>query len=384
MDRRGRHPRAALVGGGFIGAVHADALRRLGVELVGLVDPLPAAARSLGVPAYESFEAMLADPKVDVVHLATPNHLHFGHAKAALEAHKHVVCEKPLAIDPDESAELVELARAGGLVNAVNFVFRSYPHARQLRSLCRSGALGEIWSVHGSYLQDWLLRPTDWNWRLDPDVGGPLRAVADIGSHWLDLAQYVAGLSVEAVLAELATTVPVRHRPRGHVQTFAEAAGENVVDVAMSTEDVAYLILRFEGGAHGAATISQVSAGRKNALTLELDGSEAAAAWVSERPEELWIGHRERSNELLLRDPSLLSSEARRSTTLPGGHAEGFNEAVRELLRPVYAAVAEGAQPDDPDFPTFADGHRGMLLSAAIAVSARDGTWSTVAEPALA
>ncbi|HZO98451.1 MAG TPA: Gfo/Idh/MocA family oxidoreductase [Gaiellaceae bacterium] len=367
METSLSRPRAAVVGIGFIGALHAEALARLGVPVVAVVDP--------SRPATASFEEVLADDRVDVVHVATPNYLHYAQAKAALLAGKHVVCEKPLTLAAQEAAELAELAAETGLVNAVGFVFRSYAQARELRALCSSGALGEVRNVHGSYLQDWLLLPTDWNWRLDPALGGGLRAVADIGSHWLDLAQYVTGLRVEAVCAELATTVPVRLRPASEVRTFASADATDRVEVAITTEDAAFLLLRFEGGARGAATISQVSAGRKNALSLEVDGSSAAAAWVSERPEELWIGHRGRANELLLRDPSLLSPEARPYATLPGGHAEGFREALCELYRPVYAAAAQGRQPDRPDFPTFEDGRRAVALGEAIARSAREGVW---------
>src|SRR5919201_1850174 len=199
-------------------------------------------------------------------------------SKSALTAGKHVVCEKPLALTSEESEELVGLARESGLVNAVNFNLRFYPLCQQARALVRDGQLGELWSAHGSYLQDWLLLPTDWNWRLEPELGGTLRAVADIGSHWLDLVQFVSGLEVEAVLAEFSTALPVRRRPRGPVQTFAAADETDSVDIEMTTEDAAFVLLRFAGGARGALTVSQVSAGRKNALSFELDGSRGALA----------------------------------------------------------------------------------------------------------
>src|SRR5438874_4504875 len=220
--------RAAVVGTGFIGVVHVDALRRLGVEVVGVVGSSPERARAKGasvpLPApYESFEAMLADERVEVVHLTTPNHLHYEQAKAVLGAGKHVVCEKPLALDSAQSAELLELAQRSGLVHCTNFNVRFYPQCQEARALVADGRLGDVWNVHGGYLQDWLLLPTDWNWRLEPDKGGELRAVADIGSHWLDLVQFVTGRRVVELFADLATTIPVRRRPAGEVESFAAA-----------------------------------------------------------------------------------------------------------------------------------------------------------------
>jgi predicted dehydrogenase len=374
-----RELRAAVAGTGFIGAVHVEALRRLGVEVLGVVASTAERAQAKGLaPAYESYEALLADERVDVVHITTPNHLHHGQARDALAAGKHVVCEKPLATTSAESAELLELADKSGLVHCTNFNLRFYPIVHQARALVASGALGAVWNVHGGYLQDWLLYPTDWNWRLEPEKGGALRAVADIGSHWMDLAQWVSGRRIEAVFADLRTTLPVRQRPAGEVETFAAADDVERVDVEMASEDIAHLLFRLEGGCVGAAVVSQVSAGRKNALRLELDGSRGALAWDSERPEELWLGHRERANEQLLRNPGLLEAEAQVRTTLPGGHAEGFAETFRELYRAVYSAVAEGEMPAEPDFPTFADGHLANVLGDVIIESNREQRWVEV------
>jgi predicted dehydrogenase len=372
--------RAAVVGTGFIGVVHVDALRRLGVDVVGVVGSTPERARGKrGLPdPYESFEAMLSDRRVDVVHLTTPNDLHHGQVIDALAAGKHVVCEKPLALTSEQSAELVRLAESSGLVNCTNFNVRFYPQAQEAAALVRSGALGEVWNLHGGYLQDWLLLATDWNWRLQPERGGELRAVGDIGSHWLDLAQFVAGARVTELLADLATTIPVRSRPLGELETFAAAAEVTRADAPMQTEDVAHILLRFEGGARGSVVVSQVSAGRKNSLRLEVDGSEGALAWNSERPEELWLGHRDRPNETLLRNPALLTPEAAARTALPAGHAEGFADTFRELYRAVYRAVEAGGMPDEPDFPTFRDGHWENVLGDAVARSNRERRWVEV------
>jgi predicted dehydrogenase len=375
--------RAAVVGTGFIGVVHVEAIRRLGVDVLGVVGSTPARARAKAAVTalpdpYDSFEAMLDDYRVDVVHLTTPNHLHYGQAKAALEAGKHVVCEKPLALGAAQSAELLELARGSGLVHCTNFNIRFYPQCQQAHELLCEGRIGSVWNVHGAYLQDWLLKPTDWNWRLEPGKGGSLRAVADIGSHWLDLAQFLIGRHVVEVLADLATAIPVRQRPRGEVESFAAADDTDRVDEPMTTEDTAHLLVHFDDGARGSVVVSQVSAGRKNALSIEVDGSHGALAWSSEQHEELWLGHRDRPNETLLRNPALLEPAAAARTSLPAGHAEGFADTFKELYRTVYAAVANGGMPDEPEFPTFADGHRENVIAEAVARSARERGWVEV------
>jgi len=371
-------PAAGVVGTGFIAGVHVEALRRLDVDVLGVVGSTPdrAAEARLG-NVYRSLDELLEDDRVDVVHVTTPNHLHYPQVKEVLAAGKHVVCEKPLALTAAESGELVDLAEAAGVVNCTNFMARFYPLAQQARSLVREGALGEVWNVHGSYLQDWLLRPTDWNWRLEPERGGDLRAIGDVGSHWLDLVQFVTGRRIVEVFADLQTVLPVRRRPAGPVQTFTQSEAEGE-DVAIATEDLGHVVLRFDGGARGAVVVSQVSAGRKNRLAFELDGAEAALAWNSERPEELWLGSRDRPNKVLLRDPSLLQPAAREATTLPGGHSEGFAETFRELYKRVYRAVENGAPPAEPEYPTFADGHWENVLGEAIGLSSRERRWIDV------
>ena len=376
---------AAVVGTGFIGAVHVEALRRLGVPVHGVVgsshDRAAERAAALNLPpAYESFEAMLADQGVEVVHITSPNHLHYPQAAAALAAGKHVVCEKPLATTSTESAELVRLARASGRVNAVNFNIRFYPICRHLHQLVREGGLGEVRLVSGHYLQDWLLLDTDWNWRLEPKLGGSLRAVADIGSHWMDLTSHVAGQRIVSVMADLKTFIPVRQQPVGPVETFASERSGATTARTITTEDAATILLRYENGALGTVMISQISAGRRNTLQFEIDGSTAAASWQSERPDELWIGHRGRPNELLPRDPALLNADGRAAAGLPAGHNEGFADTFKALYRAVYRAVA-GNGASETDYPTFADGHDSMLVCEAVARSARQGAWVSVDRP---
>ena len=375
--------RAAVAGTGFIGVVHVEALRRLGVEVTGIVGSSPeraaakAQAENLPEP-YQSFEAMLEDERVDVVHLATPNHLHAEQVRAVLAAGKHVVCEKPLAMTGTQTAELLALATASGLVHAVNFNQRFYPNNLHARAAIAGGELGDVRLVTGGYLQDWLLYDTDWSWRLEREQGGDLRVIGDIGSHWLDLASFLTARRVDAVMADLTTFMPVRREPVDHPETFSTVTPLETRDRAIETEDAAGLLVRFEGGARGVVTLSQVSAGRKNDLRWEINGSKASAAWRAERPEELWVGHRDTPNELRLRDPGQLAPSAARHTRMPAGHAEGFSATFRELYRAVYAAVAAGEPPAEPDYPTFADGHEQSLIGDAIARSHAEGRWVAV------
>jgi len=370
----------AVAGTGFIGPVHVEAVRRLGHRVVGVLGSTPAkgraAADALGVPtAYESLAALLADPAVEVVHLATPNRAHFAQAKAVLDAGRHVVVEKPLAMTAAETAELVRLAAARpGQVAAVNYNVRFYPLCLDARERVRGGELGDVLHVTGSYLQDWLLYPTDFNWRVLAEHGGDLRAVADIGTHWLDLVGFLTGLEVEAVCADLRTVHPVRQRPAGGSDTFTGSAGAGGEPVAVTTEDYGSILLRFRGGARGCVTVSQVTAGRKNSLRFDLAGSKAALAWDSEEPNVLHVGHRGRANESVGRDPGQLSAAARRFSDYPGGHAEGFPDSHKQLFRAVYAAIDGEAGP----YPTFADGHREVVVCEAVLRSSRNQRWEVV------
>jgi predicted dehydrogenase len=375
---------AAVIGTGFIGTVHVEQLRRIGVQVRGVLGSSfergQARAEALGVGhAYPSLEALLDDPSVDVVHVTSPNHLHVPQARRILDAGRHVVCEKPLAMTAAESAELVRVAEASGLVNAVNFNIRFYPLNQHVREIVAAGRLGDVRLVTGHYFQDWLLHDTDWNWRLEPDKGGALRAVGDIGSHWLDLMSFATGLSITSVMADLATFIPVRRKPSGPVETFATDRSAETLPRDMGTEDVASILLRFSSGARGALSVSQISPGRKNSLQWEIDGSDGAAAWDSETPDHLWLGHRDTPNEVLLRNPALMGPAARNAAALPAGHVEGFGDTFAALFRAIYADVGAGRPSERPLYATFADGHDEMLVNDAIAESARTGRWVDVA-----
>ncbi|MEA3440099.1 MAG: Gfo/Idh/MocA family oxidoreductase [Chloroflexota bacterium] len=376
--------RVGVVGAGFIGPAHVEALRRHGIEVVGLCEESAerAAERAEGLrlKAYPTFEAMIEDPTLNVIHITSPNFLHYPQAKAALLAGKHVVCEKPLAMDTEESAELVALAKEKNLVNAVNFNIRFYPLSQQARTMIQSGDIGDVYIVQGSYLQDWLLFPSDWNWRLEPELGGDMRAVADIGSHWLDLLTFITGQEVESVFADFKTFLPVRQKPTTPPDTFSGKLEKTIeyVEQPIHTEDYATVLLRFNGGARGVLTVSQVSAGRKNRLYYEIDGSKSALAWNSERPNELWVGHRDRPNEILMKDPALLDPQASQYASYPGGHNEGFPDTFKQLYLSVYRYIDAGDFNRKPDFATFEDGHQELLMGEAILKSAREKRWVDV------
>jgi predicted dehydrogenase len=378
---------AAVIGSGFIGTVHVEALRRIGVHVTGVLgstaDRSAESATALDVPrGYASLDDLLADPAVQVVHVTSPNQLHHPQVKAILAAGRNVICEKPLALTSGESADLVAAAAASGRVAAVNFNLRFYPLNQHVSALVRGGGVGDVRLVTGRYFQDWLLFDTDWNWRLEKAKGGALRAVGDIGSHWLDLTTFLTGLRVEALLADLTTFIPVRRKPAGSVLTFSTERAAETLPVEIDTEDVALILLRFEGGARGSVAVSQLSAGRKNSLAYEIDGSTSAVSWDSETPEQLWIGHRDAPNEVLIRNPALMNQAGRDAARLPGGHVEGFADTFAAVFTAVYDDVLAGRPSAAPAYATFADGHEEMRLGDAVLESARTGRWVTVKEVA--
>jgi predicted dehydrogenase len=365
-----------LVGPGFVGAHHLDAVRRLGfVQVVGLAASTYESARqhaeTLGVRRfYESYEALVVDPDVQVVHVTTPNYLHAPVIREAIARGKHVVCDKPLAVSAAEALELWRAARSADIVHAVTFNYRGNPLVQQAREMVTAGEIGPVHYVQGAYLQDWLLKPTDYSWRLDPAQGGPSSAVADIGSHWCDIVEHVVGSRIESVLADLSTVVP-RRVP--HAQREA-------VDVR--SEDLATVLLRFANGAKGCVSIGQVCAGHKNDLWFEVSGQSGSLRWHQERQNELWIGRRDGPSGVLPKDPPLLVPEARRYAHLPGGHQEGWSDAFCNVLRDIYTRIAAGsaASTEPARFPTFEDGYRSALLVDAILESYRNGGFWTRVE----
>lgn len=373
-----------IVGGGFAARSHVDALRRVpGVRIAGITASSPersrAVAGELGLPAVDDYHAMLLDDSIAAIHDCTPNDLHLEVNRAAIEAGKHVLSEKPLAMDSRETAWLVELARTAAVVTGVCFNYRHFPLVQELRSRIAADGHSRRRLITGSYLQDWLLLPTDWNWRLDPARGGASRAVADIGSHWIDLAQHVTGDRIAEVCADLGRMHDVRRRPVGEVQTFTAGDGDRA-EVDVGTEDWASILFRTEGGAHGSFTVSQVSAGRRNHLTLEIDAESASFAWNQEEPNILWIGRRGAPNGELVRDPALLSAPAAALAHYPGGHQEGWPDALFNLITDFYGAVRArlSGEPSEHTFASFADAHRTTQTVEAILASSAHRAWVRV------
>lgn len=377
---------AAVAGVGFVGRAHIEALRRLGVTVVGILGSTPErgrhAAQHLGIPrAYDDIHDLVADDGVDVVHICTPNHLHHPMSLAALRAGKHVVCEKPLATDADQARELAWAAQEkAGVVAAVNHNLRYYPLCQEARAQVLAGDLGDVRIVHGEYLQDWLFLPTDWSWRIDPAQGGRLRAVADIGTHWMDMVTWLTGQRITDVFADLATFIGKRMKPVGSVETFGgeEEKAHHLQEVDVTTEDYATILLALDGGARGAFTVSQISAGRKNHFWWEINGSKASMSWDQESPNRLWIGYRDRPNEEIIKDPALMRPGSQGYADYPGGHAEGYPDTFKQLHKDVYRYISAGDLSAQPGFPTFADGYRQMVLCEAILRSARDRRWVQV------
>jgi predicted dehydrogenase len=374
--------KVGVVGTGFIGPAHIEALRRLpNIEVAALCEVTADLARqkadALGIERSFVFDELLQQEDIDSVHICTPNFLHYAQAKAALLAGKHVVCEKPLATDLAEAEELVQLAKETGKVNAVHFNLRYYPLVRQMKTMREKGDLGEVYSVIGSYLQDWLFYATDYNWRLEPAQSGASRAIADIGSHLMDSLEYITGLKTVAVMADFNTVHKSRKKPLKPVETYSGKmlTPEDYADVPITTEDHANVMLRFDNGNRGVITVSQVSAGRKNRMSLEISGSTSTFNWCSETPNEMWIGRRDGANQVLMRDPSLMYPEARSVISFPGGHNEGFPDTSKQLFKEVYEAIAAGKQPENPTFPTFADGYREILIGERILESNQKQAW---------
>ena len=377
-----------LVGPGFVGMHHIDAVRRLGfVDVVAVADGNETLAREkaavIGAPrAYGSFEALAADPDVDVIHNTTPNHLHGPVIRAAIAHRKHIISEKPLSSSATEARALWNAAADAGIVHAVTFNYRGNPLVQQARAAIAQGDIGPVHFVQGGYLQDWLLKPTDFSWRLEPEKGGASSAFADIGSHWCDLAQHVIGSPIVEVLADLATVVPIRYRPAVSPEAFSVAASETREPFRVKSEDLATIIVRFENGARGSATIGQVCAGHKNDLWIEVNAAEASIRWRQEQQNELWIGRRDSANEVLAKDPSLMAPAARPYAHLPGGHQEGWPDAFLNVIRDIYSFIAEGRAPGErraPAFATFEDGYRVACLVDAVLESHRNGgAWTKV------
>jgi len=375
--------KAGIIGVGFIGAAHIEQLRRLGnVEVIALADDADAQkkAEALHVPhSYECYKELIDNHQLDCVHICTPNNSHYEIAMYAMERGIHVVCEKPMTTTVDEAEKLLSFAKEKKLIHAMNFNCRFYPMVFQMREMIKSGELGDVYTIHGGYFQDWLFYNTDYNWRLEPELSGESRAFADIGSHWLDLVEFVTGLKVVEVLADFETFHKTRKKPKKAIDTYSGMAlrPEDYEEVPINTEDYATVLFHLDNGAHACCNITQVFAGRKNQMVVAIAGSKSSLHWDSELSNELWIGRRDTANGQLVKDPSILAAETVKVVSYPGGHVEGFPDTFKQNFKKIYADIETGAAVD-PDYADFSAGVREMKICDKILQSAKERRWVKV------
>jgi len=376
-----------LIGPGFVGAHHIDAVRRLGdVDVIGIAGSTQQSAEKKAKEykvdrAYADYQALIADPDIQVIHNTTPNYLHLPVTLAALAAGKHVISDKPLALNPVEGRTLRDAAIKAKVAHVVTFNYRGNPLVQQARGMVAKGECGDVSFVHGHYLQDWMTDPNVYSWRSDPAKGGSSSALGDIGSHWCDLAEHVSGLKIDSVLADLTTVVPVRYSAGGSAEAFSTKVGGERTAVTVQSEDLASVLLRFDNGTKGSFSVGQILPGHKNDVVIEVNGRTSSLKWKQEQQNELWIGHHNKPNELMAKDPSLVSPEARRYVHLPGGHQESWADAFCNLMRDAYQWVRDGAAPEAKPtmLPTFNDGYRSTCLVEAMLRSHAGGNvWQKV------
>lgn len=379
--------KAGIIGMGFIGVSHMEAIRRIGfAELTAVTDVnyelAEKKADEFNIPkCYRTVEELLADTEIQVVHNCTPNNLHMEVNEKIIRAGKHVFSEKPLSRSSEESASMLELLNGNkNIVNGVNFIYRMNPLVQEMKHKIKNGEIGVPKLVHGSYLQDWLLFETDYNWRIEPEINGPSRCVADIGSHWMDAVQTVTGAKITEVCADLVTTIPVRKKAKGQVETFSVNANTEYEDKEVKTEDWGAVLIKLDNGMHGVFCSSEVSAGRKCFLNFEIDGSKGSLYWNQETADQMWMGFRDRDNSLVMRNPNLMKPDARQYTYLAAGHPEGWNDAMKNNVFSFYKFIRDGRimGKDSSDFATFEDGHYLIKLTEAILKSNEIKQWVKV------
>jgi predicted dehydrogenase len=378
--------KVGIIGVGFVGEAHIEALRRLNsidIEIkaaaASSLESSKKAAEKLKVPNYYAdYQKMLAEEDLDIIHNCTPNYLHFPINKAFMEAGVHVFSEKPLVLNSREAAELLAILESRDIYAGVNFNYRHYPLVKEMKQKVKN-ELGRLFHLRGSYLQDWMLFEDDYSWRVDPKQGGKSRAVADIGSHFCDLLQYLTDKRIKRLTAKTKIVHPERQKPAAEIKTFAQAGEDKKYEqVEVKTEDYASVLFEMEDGTAGNFTVSQVDAGHKNDLFIEISGSKKSLSWSQENANQLFIGHRDQANQILSRDPSLLSSEAAERCYYPGGHIEGWSEGLKNSIKDFYNCILAAGDPADYDFATFADGALEVKITEAILKSSREEKWVEV------
>jgi len=373
-----------FIGMGYISDFQIDALKRIGMaEIAAATDiNLELAEKKsayYSIPkVYKSAEELLQDDSIDVIHNCTPNYLHFEINKKAIESGKHVFSEKPLAINSVESAKLISFLESNrNIVAGVNFLYRMNPLVQEIKQKIKNGDIGKPILAHGSYLQDWLLYKTDYNWRVEKKLGGPSRVVADIGSHWIDAVQTVLGDKISDVCADLATVHKIRKKPKKQIETFAKNVNTEYEDVDIDTEDYGAVLFKISNGVSGVFYVSQVSAGRKCYFNFEIDGSESSVYWNQEIADWMWAGYRDSYNEQVMRNPNIISKEASQYTKLAAGHPEGWNDAQKNNIYSFYKYIIEGKKlgSDATDFANFEEAHYITKIIEAVVESSKSKKW---------
>jgi predicted dehydrogenase len=377
-----------LIGPGFVAAHHIDSVRRLGdVDVIAIAGSSQSSADRKAAEykidrAYSDYNALIADPDIHVIHNTTPNYLHLPVSLAILAAGKHVISDKPLALNATEARQLRDTAIAARVAHVVTFNYRGNPLVQQARAMIARGDTGDLSFIHGHYLQDWMTDPNVYSWRSDPAKGGATSALGDIGSHWCDLAEHVSGLRIHSVLADLTTVIPTRYSSGASGEAFSTTSTAERHPVQVHSEDLASILLRFENGVRGTFSVGQVLPGHKNDVLLEINGKVISLKWQQEQQNELWIGHHNRPNEIMAKDPSLVSAEARPYVHLPGGHQEAWADAFRNLMQDAYSWIHAGGAPEAKPamLPTFNDGYRSACLVEAMLKSHATGnSWQEIA-----
>lgn len=380
--------KVGLIGGGFIGKIHAEALRRLGfVDVVALAEAnqemADSLAAELSIPnAYGDYRDLIGNSDIDSVHVLTPNQFHYPMSKEAIDAGKHVITEKPLAMSSKETADLLRRAEKADVVHCLCHNMRYYPLVKQARAMVSSGEVGDIRLIHGQYLQDWLFLETDYNWRLLADEGGDSRAVADIGTHWMDMVQHITGQKIVSVYADLTTFIPVRKKPKVEMATYVvqDLKPEDYEDVTIDTEDHGTVLLKFSGGAKGVLVACQVCAGRKNFIHFEINGSKCTLEWCGEKPNYMWIGRRGEVNGEFIKNPAIMVPDAAQYCGAPCGLGEGYLDTFKNIFSDFYTWIREGKKMDinKATFPTYMTGHEELCIVDTVLKSRETGTWEDV------
>ncbi|KGQ70845.1 dehydrogenase [Chelonobacter oris] len=375
-----------IIGTGFIGVAHIEAIRRLGfVNIIALAENNQQLAKekaaALNIPiAYDSIDELLSNKDIQVVHNCTPNHIHFDVNKKIILAGKHVFSEKPLCLTSPQADELVALAIKHRVITGVGFVYRNFAMVQQAAEMVKSQDIGRVFAVNGHYLQDWMLWDTDYNWRVDPAIGGKSRTVADIGSHWCDTVQFVTGKKIKAVFADVSIVHSIRKAGKNEETFGSDSAGAEYESKSVETEDYASVLIRFEDGSKGSFTVSQVSAGHKNDLMFDISGSLKSLHWEQETPQYLTIGYRQKPNQILCDDPTLVNKSVSAYNHFPGGHIEGWPDAFKNMMLAFYSFILENKAPENTPvkFATFSDGAQIVHIVDAIMTSFEQGKWITL------